>query len=100
MAAQLKGQTTWDAVAKKRREDEAQELYDIFSITSEDVIRFPKKPGDKSAKVTGKALSINTDGSVNCSAAGRLRAVLPEKIEVKVIGPRGGINWVPLVPED
>jgi hypothetical protein len=99
MAVQLKGQTTWDAKAKERRADEATALYDAFGITSEDVIRFPKRPGDSSSKVTGKALSVNNDGSVTCSAAGRIRAVVPEKIEVKTRGPRGGVNWVPLVPE-
>jgi hypothetical protein len=98
MPAKLNGHTTWDAKAKERRESDAQTLYETYSITSDDTIRFPKAPGS-TAKVTGKALSVGADGSVTCSAGGRLRAIVPEKIEVKMRGPRGGVNWVPLVPE-
>lgn len=98
MAVQLKGQTTWDAKAKERRADDAQVLYDTYSITPDDVIRFPKSAAN-SAWVQGKALSVGLDGSVTCSGGGRLRSITPEKIEVKMRGPRGGVNWVALVPE-
>lgn len=98
MAVQLKGQTTWDAKAKERREDDVQVLYDTYSITPDDVVRFPKSPTN-SAWVQAKPLSVGTDGSLTCVAGGRLRAIAVEKIEVKVRGPRGGVNWVPLVPE-
>ena len=99
MGVKLNGHTTWDAKAKERRETEAQALYDTYQLRPDDVIRFPKSPGN-SAKIEGKPLSVGTDGSITCSAGGRLRAVLPEKIEVKTIGPRGGRVWAPLVPAD
>lgn len=98
MGTKLIGYTTWDAKAKERRESDAQSLYDTYGVTPEDTIRFPKSSSN-SAKVTGKALSLCADGSVSCSAGGKLRAIAPEKIEVKMRGPRGGVQWVLIVPE-
>lgn len=97
MAAQLKGQSTWDAAAKASREADAKALYDEHKLRPDDVIRFPKAPGSTS-KVQGKPLSVAPDGSITCSAGGKIRAVLPERIEVQTRGPRGGLVWTPLVP--
>ncbi len=98
MAVQLKGQTTWDAQAKASREAEVQKLYDETMLRPDDTVRFPKIPG--STKWTeGRPLSVNTDGSLNVWI-GKVRAIRQEVIEVKMRGPRGGIQWVPLVPKD
>lgn len=98
MAVQLKGQTTWDAAAKANREAETQALYDETMLRPDDTVRFPKAPGS-TAWAQGKPLSVNTDGSVNVWI-GRVRAIRQEAIEVKMRGPRGGIQWVPLVAKD
>lgn len=39
----------------------------------------------------------NEDGSVELTAAynGAVRTVLPERVEFRTIGPRGGVVWVP-----
>lgn len=92
----LTGHTTWDAKAKERRESDTQTLLDTYGLTPDDVIRFPKAPGS-TAKTTAKPLSVGADGSVTCSAGGRLRAIAAEKIEVKGRGPRGGTTWTPLI---
>lgn len=98
MAVQIKGQSTWDAAAKASREAEVKALYDEHKLRPDDTVRFPRHPGS-TAKVQGKPLSISADGSISCVAGGKLRAVLPERIEVKTRGPRGGIVWVPLIPD-
>lgn len=98
MAVQLKGQSTWDAAAKAQREAETKALYDEHKLRPDDEIRFPKHPGS-SSWVQGRPLSVAPDGSITCSAGGKLRAVLPERIQVKVKGPRGGVKWEDLVPK-
>lgn len=97
MGVKLNGHTTWDAKAKERREAEEKALYDLYCITPEDVVRFPKSSVN-TAKVQGKPLSVGSDGSITCAAGGKLRSIMPEKIEVKMKGPRGGTQWVPLAP--
>lgn len=96
MAVQLKGQTTWDAQAKASREAEIQKLYDETMLRPDDTVRF-KKPGTKTY-IEGRPIAINTDGSINVWI-GRVRSIRQEYIEVKMRGPRGGMVWVPLVPE-
>jgi len=98
MAVQLKGQSGWDDKAKAAREAEAQALYEATMLRSDDTVRFPKMAG-LSTYLTGKPLSVNADGSINVWV-GKVRAIRPEAIEVKMQGPRGGFNWEPLVPKD
>lgn len=47
----------------------------------------------------GRVNGDNKDGSVSVGEkkTGHFRAFMPEKIERKVIGPRGGIKWEPLL---
>ncbi len=94
MAVQLKGQSGWGDKAKAAREAEAQELYDITTLRTDDTVRFTVV--GKVRPIEGKPMSINPDGSINVWV-GRVRAVRQEVIEVKMVGPRGGIIWVPLV---
>lgn len=64
-----------------------------------DTIRFEKyrrRDQVNSSWIEGRPLDIGADGSVTCAAGGLLRAIRPERIEVKMRGPRGGIQWVPL----
>ena len=98
MAAQLNGQTTWDAKSKADREAAIKALYDAHMLRPDDTVRFPRHH-NTTAKIEGKPIGIATDGSITCSAGGRLRAVLPEKLEVKMTGPRGGTTWERLIPE-
>ncbi len=45
----------------------------------------------------GVVLRREKDGSVGLrDDRGRARAIPPERIEVRVVGPRGGEQWVPL----
>jgi hypothetical protein len=45
----------------------------------------------------GVVLRRERDGSIGLrDERGRARAIPPERIEVRVIGPRGGEQWVPL----
>ncbi len=98
MAIQLKGQSAWEAQAKAQREAEAKDLYDRHKLRSDDTIRF--RQTGRTSWVEGRPLGVAGDGSITCSAGGKLRAILPERIEVKMPGPRGGTNWVPLIPEE
>ncbi len=50
-----------------------------------------KRPRD------GVVLRRERDGSVGLrDERGRARAIPPERIEVRVVGPRGGEQWIPL----
>lgn len=99
MAVQLKGQSTWGVKAMEAKLEAAARLWSTHKLKPTDEVRFPAHPG-KTTKIEGRPLDVATDGSISCTAGGRLRAVLPERIEVKMRGPRGGIQWVPLIPED
>jgi hypothetical protein len=45
----------------------------------------------------GVVLRRERDGSIGLrDDRGRARAIPPERIEVRVVGPRGGEQWVPL----
>ena len=45
----------------------------------------------------GVVLRRERDGSIGLrDDRGRARAIPPERIEVRVLGPRGGERWVPL----
>jgi hypothetical protein len=45
----------------------------------------------------GVVLRRERDGSVGLrDERGRARAIPPERIEVRVVGPRGGEQWIPL----
>lgn len=98
MAVQLKGQSTWDEKAKAQREATAQALYDATKLRPDDTVRFPKMHGHH--RIEGRPISVNADGSLNVNASGKIRSVLLERIEVKMRGPRGGVQWVPLIPKD
>lgn len=99
MAVQLKGQSTWAAKAQEQRNAEIANLYEVWKLRPDDEIRFPKVAGS-STKLVGKPLAVAADGSITCSVKGKVRAVLPERIEVKMRGPRGGVKWERLVPDD
>lgn len=96
MAVQVNSKAAIERASKARRETEVADLYETYGLHQSDTVRFPNKPGS-STKVEGKPLYISPDGSLTCSAKGRLRAVRPERVEVKGVGPRGGIVWKPLV---
>jgi hypothetical protein len=99
MAIQLKGQSTWDAKAQAAREARTRELYEQHKLRPEDEVRFPK-PGKTQAWLYGHPVSVAADGSLNVSVAGRIRSIVPGKIQVKMRGPRGGITWEDLLPEE
>ena len=86
-----------EARAKARAEEATARLLEL-GLRPTDTIRFPRSVG-VSAKVEGRPLDVSGDGSVSCAAGGKLRAIRPEVIEVKMTGPRGGTQWVSLVPE-
>jgi hypothetical protein len=99
MPVQLKGQSTWGAKRAEQLLEAAQRLWADHKLKPTDAIRFRKSPGS-STWVEGKPLDVAADGSITCSAGGRIRAVLPERLEVKITGPRGGTQWVPLIPDN
>ena len=98
MAVQLNGQTTWDAKAKEQREATAKALYDAHKLRTDDTVRFTVR--GKTTKIEGRPIAANADGSVNVATTVGIRAVLPERLEVKMTGPRGGTVWERLVPEE
>lgn len=79
--------------------DAAAKRMIVLGLRPDDTIRFPRTAG-VSTTVEGHPIDIAPDGSVTCLAGGKFRAILPEKIEVRMRGPRGGIQWVPLVPQE
>lgn len=82
----------------QERDDERAKRLAVLGLRPDDEIRFPKV-GSVQAYLTGRPVDVNSDGSVNCIIKGATRAVLPEKIQVKMRGPRGGIKWEDLVPK-
>lgn len=82
----------------RERDDERASRLLVLGLRPGDEIRFPK-PGRDQAYITGKPIDVNSDGSVNVIAKGATRAILPEKIQVKMRGPRGGVKWEDLVPK-
>ncbi len=97
MAVQLRGQSTWTEKAKADRAEQEQALYDEHKLRTDDTIRFPRHPGS-SAWAEGKPIGLAADGSITCLADGKFRAVLPQRLEVKMT--RGGSQWVPLIPQE
>lgn len=85
------------AKIQERDEDRAKQLA-ALGLRPTDEIRFPKIGRDQTY-VIGRPVDVNADGSVNCATKVGIRSVLPERIQVKMRGPRGGIKWEDLVPK-
>jgi hypothetical protein len=98
MGVRIKGQSTWDSKAAQARLEATALLWSTHMLKPTDAVRFPKAPGTRT-KIEGRPLAVASDGSITCSAAGKLRAIRPEQIEVKMQGPRGGTQWAPLIPD-
>jgi len=88
----------------REREAAAVERLLELGLRPSDTIRFekPRRPSQVHASwQEGRPLDIGADGSVSCIAGGLLRAIRPEKVQVKMRGPRGGVQWLPLIePEE
>lgn len=85
--------------ARAKAQAEATERLLALGLRPDDTIRFPRQQ-TRGSKVSGRPLDVAADGSVSCSAGGKLRAIRPEFIEVKMRGPRDGVQWVPLIPRE
>jgi hypothetical protein len=83
---------------------EQPNLFDAFKPSLEevglnrgDVVRFRRSAGKRWHE--GTVSRREHDGSVGVrDVDGRSRALLPEVLEVRVAGPRGGVRWVPVRP--
>ena len=61
-----------------------------------DTVRFRRRAGAQWQ--LGTVESRNRDGSIALrDADGRSRAIPPERLEVRRVGPRGGDRWEPVV---
>ncbi len=66
-----------------------------LGLKAGDRVRFRRREGDRWRE--GVAERREKDGSVGIrDAKGASRAILPDRIEVKDKGPRGGVVWEPL----
>ena len=69
-----------------------------FGLTREDEIRFQKKKGG--AWHYGHPHGMNKDGSITVGTREKgMRALMPEHLQVKRTGPRGGTVWQAVGPE-
>ncbi|MCB1031313.1 MAG: hypothetical protein KDA95_08230 [Acidimicrobiales bacterium] len=67
---------------------EIGQIVRYFAITTSDRRPRPRE---------GVVLRRERDGSVGLrDDRGRARAIPPERIEVRILGPRGGEQWIPL----
>lgn len=66
-----------------------------YGLVVGDRVRFQRKPGGNwtEANVRG----INKDGSVDLGTPTGIRAIMPNRLEVKRSGPKGGIQWHPVL---
>lgn len=64
---------------------------DDYGLAIGDRVRFQRKPGGNwtEANVRG----INKDGSVDLGTPTGIRAIMPNRLEVKRSGPKGGTQW-------
>lgn len=62
-----------------------------FHLQAGDTVRFRRT--DKSRFTEGTVRGVNKDGSLDIVAGGKIRALMPERVEAKRRGPRGGILW-------
>lgn len=69
-----------------------------YGLDEDEEVRFPR-PG-RSRPDTGKVMGLNKDGSIlcMCDRTKFARSIRPEELERKVVGPRGGVSWEPVVP--
>ncbi len=66
-----------------------------LGLRAGDTVRFRRRASEhwKEGRVVGR----EKDGSVGVrDAKGAARALLVEQLEVRVLGPRGGVQWVPV----
>lgn len=77
----------------KELEIQSLEQYDL---TYGQALRFSTLTSETSYQY-GKARSVERDGSIGLFVKGEFRSIIPERIQVKMTGPRGGVTWEPLV---
>lgn len=58
-------------------------------------IRFRRRPNGNWNE--GRVRGVNKDGSLDIGTTQGIRAIPPERVEVKRTGPKGGIQWHVLV---
>lgn len=66
-----------------------------YGLVVGDRVRFHRKPG--STWTEANVRGINKDGSVDIGTANGIRAFMPERLEVKRHGPKGGVVWHPVL---
>lgn len=67
-----------------------------YGLEPGDTVRFrpPLRPTGNWHE--GNVRSINKDGSVEIGTPTGIRAIMPDRLEVKRTGPRGGRQWQPV----
>ncbi len=69
---------------------------EALGLTVGDRVRWRERPGARWSE--GRVVGRERDGSVGVGADGRgaSRALMAERLEVRVPGPRGGRGWEPV----
>lgn len=66
-----------------------------LGLAEGDEVRFRRRDGERWKEAT--VLRRESDGSVGiCDRRGAIRALPITMIEVRTVGPRGGVQWEPL----
>lgn len=68
-----------------------------YNLAVGDEVRYRRK--DRGNWHYGTARGINKDGSITVGSLHGMRALMPEHLEAKRTGPRGGTVWQAIVPE-
>lgn len=72
-----------------------QDLAD-YGLQIGDTVRFQRVPGGHWIELTVKG--TNKDGSLHLSGPSGFRALMPDGLQRKDHGPKGGTVWTPLQP--
>lgn len=67
-----------------------------YNLQIGDSVQFRKKEGTSWA--VGHVTGDNSDGSITLVVAGKMRAIMPEYIQIQITGKRGAKIWVDLMP--
>lgn len=67
-----------------------------FGLQVGDTVRWQRKPGGVWVTLTVKG--VEKDGSLSLIGPTGFRALMPDRLQRKQHGPKGGVVWVPLQP--
>lgn len=63
-----------------------------------DTVRYQRKPGAHWTLM--RVQGVEKDGSIRLVGDNGIRAIMPDRLERKAHGPKGGVLWLPLTGQD